>query len=87
MNILPGVINGEKVPIHRNNHLAAISLSSNISEDLDFRINYSGQYSQGEFTVKGIKNSNNYFSQIFSGDINGPSGADLLSPVPSPSSN
>ena len=69
MNILPGVINGEKAPIHRNNHLAAISLSSNISEDLDFRINYSGQYSQGEFTAKGIKNSNDYFSQIFSGDI------------------
>lgn len=69
INVLPGIINGEYSPIHRNNYLVGASLASNISEDVDFRVSYTGEYVQGEFTTKAGKNNNDYFSHTVSGQL------------------
>lgn len=69
INVLPGIINGEYSPVHRNNYLVGASLASNISEDVDFRVSYTGEYVQGEFTTKAGKNNNDYFSHTVSGQL------------------
>lgn len=69
INVLPGIINGEYSPVHRNNYLVGASLASNISEDVDFRVSYTGEYMQGEFTTKAGKNNNDYFSHTVSGQL------------------
>ena len=69
INVLPGIINGEYSPVHRNNYLVGASLASNISEDVDFRVSYTGEYVQGEFTTKAGKNNNDYFSHTVSGQF------------------
>ena len=69
INVLPGIINGEYSPVHRNNYLVGASLASNISEDVDFRVSYTGEYVQGEFTTKAGKNHNDYFSHTVSGQL------------------
>lgn len=69
INVLPGIINGEYSPVHRNNYLVGTSLASNISEDVDFRVSYTGEYVQGEFTTKAGKNNNDYFSHTVSGQL------------------
>ena len=69
INVLPGIINGEYSPVHRNNYLVGASLASNISEDVDFRVSYAGEYVQGEFTTKAGKNNNDYFSHTVSGQL------------------
>lgn len=69
INVLPGIINGEYSPVHRNNYLVGASLASNISEDVDFRVSYTREYVQGEFTTKAGKNNNDYFSHTVSGQL------------------
>lgn len=69
INRLPGIIDGEYVPVHRSNYLIAADLSSNIGEDLDFRIGYAGAYIEGEFSTGAGRISNNYFSQCAEGEI------------------
>lgn len=69
INVLPGIINGEYSPVHRNNYLVGAPLASNISEDVDFRVSYTGEYVQGEFTTKAGKNNNDYFSHTVSGQL------------------
>lgn len=69
INVLPGIINGEYSPVHRNNYLVGASLASNISEDVDFRVSYTGEYVQGEFTTKAGKNNNDYFPHTVSGQL------------------
>ena len=69
INVLPGIINGEYSPVHRNNYLVGASLASNISEDVDFRVSYTGEYVQGDFTTKAGKNNNDFFSHTVSGQL------------------
>ena len=78
INVLPGIINGEYSPVHRNNYLVGASLASNISEDVDFRVSYTGEYVQGEFTTKAGKNNNDIFHIRFPASLNGLSGKGLL---------
>ncbi len=65
INVLPG-INGEYSPVHRNNSTSRSFFASNISEDVDFRVSYTGECVQGEFTTKAGKNNNDYFSHTVS---------------------
>ncbi len=69
LNVLPGIVNGERTPVHRNDYGLGFSLNSNISETLDFRIGYTGQYARREFSTKVGKIGNDYFSQTASGEI------------------
>lgn len=69
LNILPGIVNGERTPVHRNDYELGLSLNSNISEDLDFWIGYTGQYARREFSTKVGKIGNDYFSQTASSEI------------------
>ena len=69
INVLPGIINGEYSPVHRNNYLVGASLASNISEDVDFRVSYTGEYVQGEFTTQAGIPNNDYFSHTVSGQL------------------
>lgn len=69
MNVLPGIVNGERTPVHRNDYTLGASLASNISEDVDFRVGYAGRYVQGEFTTKAGQVSNDYFTHSVSGEF------------------
>lgn len=78
INRLPGVIDGTYSPVYRNQYLLAADLHSNIGENLDFHIGYSGTYVQGEFSTRAGKIDNNYFSQNAKGEIKGYFGRGFL---------
>ena len=66
---LPGIINGERRPVHRNWFDLGLRIDSNVSDRLDFSIGYSGRYTMNEFSGKFGKSENNYFSQTAMGRI------------------
>ena len=57
---LPGMINGEYVPINRNYHQLSGRLDSNISKDIDFTVAYSARYTTNEYSGKFGKTQNNF---------------------------
>lgn len=69
MSVLPGMINGDRVPVHRNFFDLGARMDSNISENVDFTIAYSGRYTMNEYSGKFGKSENNYLSQMASGKV------------------
>lgn len=58
---LPGMINGEYVPINRNWIQLSGRLDSNISKNIDFTVGYMARYSVNDYSGKFGTISNNYF--------------------------
>ena len=74
---LPGMINGDYVPINRNWFQLSGRLDSNISKNIDFTLNYQARYVMNEYTGKkkvgneyvANKVENNYMFHNFSAEI------------------
>lgn len=66
---LPGIINGDYVPVHRNWYDLGVRMDSNISENLDFSLGYTGRYTMNEFSSRFGKTENNFFSQTATGRV------------------
>lgn len=66
---LPGMINGDYVPVHRNWYSLGARIDSNISEFIDFTASYTGRYTENEYSGKFGKVSNNYISHFVSGQF------------------
>ena len=49
---LPGMINGDYVPVNRNWFQLAARLDSNISKEIDFTVSYQARYTMNEYTGK-----------------------------------
>ena len=49
---LPGMINGEYIPINRNWFQLTGRLDSNISKDIDFTVSYTARYTMNEYSGK-----------------------------------
>ncbi len=60
---IPGMINADVVPVHRNAFSAGMRLDSNISENIDFTLSYNARYTSNEFSGRNGVNRNNYFTQ------------------------
>lgn len=60
---LPGMINGDRVPVRRNSYGFGMNLSSNFSEDLDFTVGWTGRLTDNEFTSKSGKTENSFLTQ------------------------
>lgn len=69
VNTLPGMINGDRVPIHRNWYSGGLKLDSNFSENLNFALSYDCRYVQNEYSGRFGKMRNSYFSQKVHGDV------------------
>lgn len=66
---VPGMINGDKVPVHRNNYSAGCRIDSNVSDRIDFTLGYNWQYSQNEYSGRTGITKNNYFTQHARGSL------------------
>ena len=66
---LPGMINGEYVPIKRDYFQLAGRLDSNISKNIDFTIGYNATYNMNEYSGKFGKVENNFITQRASASI------------------
>ena len=74
---LPGMINGDYVPINRNWFQLSGRLDSNISKNIDFTLNYQARYVMNEYTGKkkvgdeyvANKVDNNYMFHRFSAEL------------------
>ena len=63
LSSLPGMINADKVPVHRNWYSLGARIDSNISENLDFSVGYSGRFTQNEYSGRFGKVNNNFLTQ------------------------
>ena len=74
---LPGMINGDYIPINRNWFQLSGRLDSNISKNVDFTLNYQARYVMNEYTGKkkvgneyvANKVDNNYMFHRFSAEL------------------
>lgn len=66
---LPSIINGERNELKNNIYSAGLVLGSNISENIDFRISYTGNYNFSESTSAVRSLDNTYFSQYVKGEV------------------
>ena len=66
---LPGMINGEYVPIKHDNYQLSGRLDSNISKNIDFTIGYMASYNMHEYSGKFGKVENNFITQRASARI------------------
>ena len=74
---LPGMINGDYIPINRNWFQLSGRLDSNISKNIDFTLSYQARYVMNEYTGKkkvdseyvANKVANNYMSHRFGAEI------------------
>lgn len=69
MTRLPGMINGEEVPVFRSNYSLGLRIDSNISENIDFSVGYTGGYTSNEYSGKFGKTENNFISQTATGRL------------------
>lgn len=60
---LPGMINADRVPVHRNWYSLGARIDSNISENLDFSAGYSGRFTRNEYSGRYGKVNNNFLTQ------------------------
>lgn len=63
LSSLPGMINADKVPVHRNWYSLGARIDSNISENLDFSAGYSGRFTRNEYSGRYGKVNNNFLTQ------------------------
>lgn len=66
---LPGMINADRVPVHRNWYSAGIRTDSNVSENLDFSLSYSGKFVQNEYSGRFGKVTNNFYAHEAHADL------------------
>ena len=66
---LPGMINGEYVPIKRDFYQLSGRLDSNISKNIDFTLSYSATYNMNQYSGKFGKVENDYITQRASARI------------------
>lgn len=66
---VPGMINADYVPVHRDGFSLGGKLDSNISERLDFTIAYKAQYVNNEYSSATGVTRNNYFTQNAKGSV------------------
>lgn len=69
MSSVPGMINGDKVPVRRNGFSLGTRLDSNISDRIDFTLAYNGQYTLNEYSNSIGVTRNNYFTQHARGSL------------------
>lgn len=67
---LPSIINGERNRLKGNSYNAGLTLGSNISEHVDFRIGYTANYNVSRNTSQLRTVDNDYFSQYLNADLN-----------------
>ena len=60
---LPGMINGDYIPIKRDYYQLSGRLDSNISKNIDFTIGYTASYNMNEYSGKFGKVENNFVTQ------------------------
>ena len=66
---IPGMINGEKVPIARNWYQLSGRLDSNISKEIDFTLSYSSRYTSNQYSGKFGSISNNFITHKASAQL------------------
>ncbi len=66
---LPGMVNGDRVPVRRNWYSLGARLDSNFSEYLDYSLSYSGRFTQNEYSGKFGKMRNNFITHDARGQI------------------
>ena len=66
---LPGMINGEYVPIKRDSYQVSGRLDSNISKNIDFTIGYTASYNMNQYSGKFGMVENNFITQRASARI------------------
>ena len=60
---IPSIINGTRNSLENNSYNAGITLGSNISESVDFRLSYTGRYNTSKSSSQVRTIDNTYFSQ------------------------
>lgn len=60
---IPSIINGERNELNNNVYNAGLTLGSNISESVDFRLSYTGRYNVSKSSSQVRTLDNTYFSQ------------------------
>ena len=60
---IPSIINGERNELNNNIYNAGLTLGSNISESVDFRLSYTGRYNASKSSSQVRTLDNTYFSQ------------------------
>ena len=60
---IPSIINGERNFLNNNAYNAGLTLGSNISEAVDFRLSYTGRYNVSRSSSEVRTLDNTYFSQ------------------------
>lgn len=66
---VPGMINADYVPVHRDGCSIGGKLDSNISDRLDFTVSYNAQYVNNEYSGATGVTRNNYFTQNARGSV------------------
>lgn len=69
LSSVPGMINADYVPVHRDGCSIGGRLDSNISDKLDFSISYNAQYVNNEYSSATGLTRNNYFTQNARGSV------------------
>lgn len=69
LTTLPGMINGDYVPVRRNWYSLGLRVDANISRNLDFMLSYTGRYAQNEYSGRYGKTVNNLFIQDARGSL------------------
>ena len=69
MSSIPGMINAENVPVHRNSCSFGTRLDSNLNNYIDFTLNWNGQYTMNEYSNRNGIRRNNYFTQHARGSL------------------
>ncbi|MGN1046321.1 MAG: outer membrane beta-barrel protein, partial [Candidatus Cryptobacteroides sp.] len=66
---VPGMINADYVPVHRDGCSIGGKLDSNISDRLDFTVSYNAQYVNNEYSSAIGVTRNSYFTQNARGSV------------------
>lgn len=66
---VPGMINADYVPVHRDGCSLGGKLDSNISDRLDFTLSYNAKYVNNEYSSARGVTRNNYFTQNARGSV------------------
>ncbi|MGM9739067.1 MAG: outer membrane beta-barrel protein [Candidatus Cryptobacteroides sp.] len=69
MSTIPGMINADKVPVHRNSCSLGTRLDSNLNGYIDFTLSWNGQYTMNEYSDRNGVRRNNYFTQHARGSL------------------